>query len=368
MNPIIKHNDTFRVFISRPYDKESEPERYWKNLYTKGILPAKNIARLKSTYDVAFYDASMERDPEQIDVKVAKALDSSEIFLCILTDFRPCVLFESGYARKLGLPSIYMLDRKHWGTHIPILIGIPDTLYYDGTPKSFDTIPSMLADYLFKACQAAELARRKTREEYLEPVYKVTCYKNRSHLNFPDLVKSAKHDIGILTTNIDYFVNPARPLPGEVPFKIEYFQQALSAGVKIEVLTMDPDSNLVLERSKQIAPHFEHDVYLYREELRRAILQFYRNFCDAIRKGKLVLRLFDSLPNVMLYIIDNKVYVPSMVGHKRSRHCVHVEFERQYPGVQETFLEHFEHVRRSARPIEHFSWVRESAKEDIPHL
>jgi hypothetical protein len=358
-----KQDMTFRVFVSRPYDEETNPTKYWKSLYTKGIKPVSEIVKQRSLYCIELYDASLERDPLQIDVKVAKALDTSDIFLCVLTDYRSCVLYEAGYAKKLGLPAVYMLSRKHWNQHIPILVGIPDTLYYDHDESDFDTIPNMLADYLVKACQAAELLRRRSRERFREPVYQVTCYKNRSHLEFPRLIKSAKSEIGILTTNIDYFVNPDDLTFEEEPFNIQCFADALSSGVRIDVLTMDPDCNLVIERSKQIAPHFEQDVYVYREELRRAILQFYKAFREPIQKGKLGLRLFDSLPTVMLYIIDNKVYVPSMVGHKRSRHCVHVQFEKDYPGVRETFLEHYDLVKRKAKPIDLFSWVRESVPE-----
>lgn len=100
----ILSNGTFKVFVSRPYDEENEPNKYWKNLFLKGIKPVEQLVTKKTGYKIQLYEATDNPQIKPVDIKVFEALDNSDIFLCLLTDFRSCVLFETGYARKLGLP------------------------------------------------------------------------------------------------------------------------------------------------------------------------------------------------------------------------------------------------------------------------
>jgi hypothetical protein len=360
--------ESFSVFVSRPYDKETDPDKYWNALLHKGLIPSAQVVEKKSSYRIQFYDAAHNRDVGAVTGKVGRAIDNSDIFLCVLTEYRPSVLWETGYAQKLELPSIYLLDRKLWGQPAPILIGVPDTLYYDGNESAFNLIPPLLSEYLIKACQAADLRRRRSSEKFLGPVYNVTCYHDRASLNFPQKLRDARQRIHILTTNIDYFVNPqSSSNNNEEQFHLEDFEKALDRNVQITILTMDPDSNLVVERSKQIDPQYKDDVYRYREELRQAILVFYRKFSRHIQEGGLVLKLYDSLPTQMIYVVDDTYFVPSMAGHTRSRNCIHVEFRETYPGVGETYRIHFDLVLRDAKSIEQYSWIRDIGK-NVTHM
>ncbi len=353
----------FRVFVSTPYDKKTDPDKYWLSLYQEGIRPAGEIVSKNSNYALTFYNASLNPRVGTVDKIVPHELDNCRILLSVLTDYRPCVLWETGYAQKLGLPTVYMLGMKLWGEHIPITVGVPDILYYEDDRTCFGTIPSKLSEYLIKACEAADLKLRKQSEMIRGPSYNVTCYANRHALRFPEKIKEAKTRIEILTTNIDYFVNPSK-LNREDQFNLEYFEEALERGVQITILTMDPDSNLVVERSKQIDPQYKDDVYRYREELRKAILKFYNKFSQQIRKGSLVLDLYNSLPTLMMYVVDDTVYVPCMAGHTRSRNCLHVEFNESWPGVALTYRTHFDLVLREAKSIEQFSWIRDAANKE----
>lgn len=353
----------FRVFVSRPFDRQGDAEKYWKLLLVKGILPCAEMLSKKSEYKIKFYDAESECTVDDVPEKLSLALDDSDIFLCILSEYRPSVLFETGYARKLGMPCVYMLDQKDSKEKIPIVIGVPDTYYYDSNNNNFDLIPGKLCEYLINACAKAELRKQRISHKYMSNIYQVKCYKDRVTLKFPQIIKNAKKMIKILTTNIDYFVNPDEQLAPEDRFDPEIFENSLKNQVKIIVLTMDPDSNLVVERSKQIDPAFRDDVYKYREELRQAIQMFYRRFESQILKGDLNLKLYDTLPTQMIYIVDDHVYVPSMAGHMRSRKCIHVEFKNNFPGVNDTFIHHFETVFREAKPIKLFSsWINPEAK------
>ncbi|HYL98598.1 MAG TPA: hypothetical protein VEZ90_06555, partial [Blastocatellia bacterium] len=127
-NPPTKQ--VYRVFVSRPYDNPHEGDKYWKTLLLNAIIPTASRLEEESGYRIEFYDADLHHDVGQVPRKVGRAIDSSDIFLCVLTDYRPSVLYETGYAQKLELPTIYLLDRKLFNDPKPILIGVPDTLYY----------------------------------------------------------------------------------------------------------------------------------------------------------------------------------------------------------------------------------------------
>ena len=350
----------YKVFISRPYDKAEDAKNIWNNLYINGIAPAIPLINKDTSneYELEIYDAEREPSIEDIKDKVPVALNESDIFLCVLSEFRPSVMFEVGYSRKLGLPSIYLLGKSYANKTKPILIGEPDTLYYVEEPTAFNIIPEKLSEYLLQACKVVELKQHQKDCRINEPVYSVACYKDRNAIDIPEKMQKASKKIKILTTNMHYFVSPDFIEDNqENGAKLDYLGEALERGVKITILTMDPDSNLVVERYKQLNPQYSDDVYRYREELRQSIIAFYKKFIDHVQNNNLILNLYDSLPTQMQYWIDDDLYVPSMAGDRRSRECIHVMFNENLPGVPETYTHHFSLVFRESKAIQQFSWI-----------
>lgn len=351
----------FKVFISRPYDKEEDKIKKWNDLYATGIDQAVKLFNENhiNDYKLTAYDAERSESIEDIKDKVAVALDESDIFLCVLSEYRSSVMFEVGYARKLGLPSIYLLGKSYAEQPKPILVGEPDILYYNEDQNAYNIIPTKLSKYLLQACKGVELKKYKDDNISQNPVYSVSCYKDRDNIDIPKKIRNASKKINILTTNMHYFVSPeiVEEQHEDNP-TLDYLEEVLTKGVKITILTMDPDSNLVVERYKQLNPQYSDDVYRYREELRQSIIVFYKKFKEHILKSNMVFNLYDSLPTQMVYWIDNILFVPSMAGDRRSRNCIHVMFEENQPGVAETYLHHFSLVFRESKGIQQFSWIR----------
>lgn len=362
MNQIAKDSNKktghFKVFVSMPYDADDEPKKFWAFFYKKAIEPLKEILERETDFHFDFLYKKKDKKPGDIPTLVAESLDEADILLCVLTNFKPNVMYEIGYARKMGIPIVFVLDQCFQKEPIPILIGRPQTLYYDGLNEdSFETIPNELWQFLKGACWEAQGKRNKL-EDICSPIYMTRCYQNRDYLNIPQLIKDAKCEIEILTTNVDYFV----ALPDETvqhTFKIQDFKDAIGRGVKIHIWTMDPDSNIVVERSKLLQPIMRADVFQYRKALLKNIKTLYIYFQSEIKEGKFFIGIYEALPTLMIYRIDDRYFIPSVSLIKRSRLCTHVEFKGNDPGVKDTFETTLDEIRRIARPVEQYSWIRE---------
>lgn len=75
-----------------------------------------------------------------------------------------------------------VLEQAYQKKPIPILVGRPQTYYYDGARREhFETIPKDLWQFLRSACYEAQ-AKRIGIEEIPAPIYSATAFQNRDHL------------------------------------------------------------------------------------------------------------------------------------------------------------------------------------------
>ncbi len=349
----------FKVFISMPYDSDTEPKKYWAYFYQKAIYPIKAMLESRSSFHIDFIYKKKDRKPGEIPTLVAESIDGADVLLCVLTDFKPNVMYEVGYARKMGMPIVFLLDQRSLDKPLPILIGRPQTYYYDGANEdAFETIPNELVEFLRSACWEAQGKRSQIRERHT-PIFNATCYQTRDYVNLPDLIRRASSEIEILTTNLDYFAAPSKETV-QHPLRIMDLKNAIDKGVRIRFYTMDPDSNIVVERNKLLEPVAEgRDVFQYRKALIRNIKTLYIYFQEAVRQGNCSIGLYDALPTLMIYRIDDRYIIPSVSLIKKSRLCIHVEFKRMDPGVRDTFELTLDQIRRIAKPVQQFSWINE---------
>jgi hypothetical protein len=355
--------NTFNIFVSMPYDSGDDSNRYWTTFYFKAIEPTKKLLEEKTDFRVRLINKKMDTDPGDIHTLVVRSLDAADVLLCVLTDFKANVMFEVGYARKMGIPMVFLLDQHSPQKDIPILLGRPQTMYYDGTRlEVLDTIPGQLWQFLRSACYEAQAKRGLIREVH-NPIFTATCYQNRDYLDLPSHIREATSEIEILTTNVDYFAATSEEKV-QHPIRMKDLKEAVDRGVKIRIWTMNPDSNIVVERSKLLQPIIS-DVFQYRKALIKNIKTLYIYFADEIKNGNFYIGIYDALPTLMIYRIDNWYFIPSVSLLKRSRECIHVEFKDTDPGVNFTFETTLEQIRRTAKPITLCSWIHEDWPE--PH-
>jgi hypothetical protein len=277
-------------------------------------------------------------------------------------------MLEVGYARCRHIPIVFLLDGAQKEQATPALVGRPNTMYYDGKEThSLDIYAPETADYLLNACFQAQVKRQHT-GDVRSSVYSITCYQNRDYLDIPQKIRDARTSVEILTTNLDYFAHQG---DDNHPFDLQDLKDAVNRGVKVKIWTMDPDSNFVVERSKLLEPRSERpDVFQYRKALIKNIKTVYVNFIEEIKANKFYLGIYDTLPTLMIYRIDYSYYIPSVSLFKRSRLCIHAEFQDSDPGVKDTFHNALEGISRLARPVQHYSWINEDWPEpyDAPRL
>ncbi len=366
MNIGKKNQINMDVFISMPYDSDDEPKKYWSLFYKKCIEPTKQIIENETSFRINLINKRKDKEPGDIPQLVSDSLNKADVLLCVLTELRPNVMYEVGYARSRNIPIVFVLEKKYQRSTLPILIGRPQTCYYDGEDEeSFETIACDLWEYLKSACYEAQVKISATLKR-TSPVYSTLCYQDRDCIDIPNVIKNATSEIEILTTNTDYFVSQV----GEAihhPFRIKDLKDSISRGVNIRIWTMDPDSNIVLERAKLLEPVIiqKADVFQYRKALIKNIKTLYVNFEDEMAAGHFSIGIYDALPTLMIYRFDNRYFIPSVSLIKRSRHCIHIEFDANDPGVKNTFETTLEEIRRISRPVQHYSWIDEKWPE--PH-
>ncbi len=362
-----KNTVDLNIFISMPYDSDEEPNKYWGLFYKKCIEPTKKILEAETTFKVSFVHKKKDKDLGEIPQLVSNSLDSADALLCVLTELRPNVMFEVGYARSRKIPIVFVLEQEYQKQSLPILIGSPSTYYYDGTDTdSFDTVPSELWEYLKSACYEAQVKRSEILSKSSSPIYRVQCYQDRDCIDIPNVIQTTDSEIEILTTNTDYFVSQI----GEAihhPFRIKDLKDAIQRGINIRIWTMDPDSNIVLERAKLLEPVIiqKPDVFQYRKALIKNIKTLYVHFKAEMAAGHFSIGIYDALPTLMIYRFDNRYFIPSVSLIKKSRHCLHIEVDANEPGVKNTFETTLDEIRRISRPVQHYSWIEEDWPE--PH-
>lgn len=347
----------FRVFVSMPYDAHDQQKKYWSSFYHDAVEPSKTILQKETPFRIEFTYKKRDISVGEIPALVAASLDEADILLCVLTDFKPNVMFEVGYARRMKIPIIFLLDQSQ-AASVPILIGKPQTLFYDGSSQdSVDAIPMSLWQYLKAACWEAK-DKKSAAVIAPSPIYLARCYQNRDYFDIPQAIRNAKSEIEILTTNVDYFAAPLEQTV-EHPFRVRDLREAIKRGVRVSIWTMDPDSNIVLERSKSLKPAMRADVFQYRKALLKNVRTLYVAFKEEIKSGKFLIGIYDALPTLMIYRFDHRYIIPSVSLIERSRLCIHVEFRETDPGVKDTYEATLNEIRRIARPVEEFSWIRE---------
>lgn len=187
-------------------------------------------------------------------------------------------------------------------------------------------------------------------------------FSDRSGSQLPQVVAKATHTIDLITSNLSYFTdleNFVVKVDDELRFA---FDLPIERGIRVRILTLNPDSIIAEYRAKQLG--LEHDVSGYREQLRKAARFFYHRYR---RYNNVDIRIYDDLPLQITLLIDNKVITGIMSRGHQARYNIHVEFDLDFKGVRASFEEHFAEVLASQAQTFHisrFAWAQKLPEDE----
>jgi hypothetical protein len=173
-----------------------------------------------------------------------------------------------------------------------------------------------------------------------EVAYDCKTYASRDDANFSVVFSSANKHIKILTTN----------LQGLVEY-IENMKTALERPknrnkLKLEVLTLNPDSEFVNFRGKLIGK----EIARFRTEMSHSLHEFrtklYKDFPDQVS-----IKIYSEFPTQITYFVDDKVYSSVVSVNHQSRKNMVFEAPIYRKGVAESFLQHWDTIWARATEV-----------------
>jgi hypothetical protein len=344
----------YNAFVSMPFGSSTDgSDRYWNDFFNA----IQDIVPLLQTRDftINFHRADQTVGDLQLKESVKKQIQESNLVVAVITGLNPNVFWEVGYSHCLNLPIVFLVEaNSQEARRCPVLINETLQFQYDG--KIFDVVPQddkKLGDFKRGLIPFLKTAVDTIKAKIAHPP---RFYSDRNSVLLPKKVWDAKKSIDVITSNLSYFADIEK-FYIEINGKKEFpFDEPIEKGVKVRILSLNPDSSIAEYRAKQLG--LEYDVAGYREELRNSARFFYQRY----EKHKNVeIWIYEDLPLQITFIIDDEVVTSIMSSANRSRDNIHCVFDGKYEGVGSSFKEHFSEVlanKSHTSHISHFAWAK----------
>jgi hypothetical protein len=220
------------------------------------------------------------------------------------------------------------------GVKKPVIIMVQDTvtvpadfigrLYYRYNPEKLDLIPQQLQGY-FQGAIDSLVANR------VKPCYFVEAFENRAKSGLETCFKTARHQIDILTTNLDSLVTAHNIAAIHDRLKTE-------SRLRVRILTLDPESNFASHRARQLGISARH----FRDQLRESLEQVSDILHDHPEECKI--NTYDEFPTQIAFRIDHSIFFQVVSATGQSRNNIMLLFHDWNAGVSQSILSHFETV------------------------
>lgn len=358
---------TDTAFVSMPFaDNPDSLEDEWTKLFEYGLRPLEEkmdgLPENIEHVPIKLWRADRNLESLSLKLNVIRGIEQATFMICVLTASvidgkngnrmtSPNVEWELGFADALGKPIIAMADNPKF-SELPILTGFPNIFIYDhklvqntnenDAPEKLLHIAKSLAPWLLKASEEARkgnLLRKRTR---------AIAYSNRDVVDLNSMISSAKTQVDILTTNLNYF------LFDKLNESTNPFSDALKNGAIVRVVTMNPESVIAEYRAKQLVRG--QDIPGYRRELRDGIINLYKQFDG---HPQFHLHVYNDLPLQITFRIDEQILTSIVTRGERARKRIHIKFSLYDEGVTESFVSHFQSMFDNSEDVRGLRWVTE---------
>lgn len=352
------NDDIFEIFVSMPYGRDENSKKFWNRFYQFGILGMKPYFK---QYKLNFLRAQETPSALILKQSVISLINRCHICLGIITDLNPNVLWEVGFAESKDKPIILLVaEGVNAANYSPVLIAEALKVTYDGTIFDDETPDdARLTDFQQKLLSFFNIGVNVVKGVG-KPAPQYSVFSNRFDANLPTAVLNAENTIDLITTNLSYYAdfdNFTAELNGQQCYA---FDSPINKGVRVRILTLNPESVISEYRAKQLGR--EHEVNVYRDQLRRAATSFYHRYID---KENVEIKIYDDLPSQITLLIDGNTITSFVSRGQQARYNIHVEFNQECKGVHETFENHFAEVyanQKYTTDISHFKWAHRIPK------
>ena len=185
-------------------------------------------------------------------------------------------------------------------------------------------------------------------------------YSNRDVVPLGDMIARARRTVELLTTNLHYYYSRSFYTG---PKALHPFELALRKGVRVNVVTMDPESLIAEYRGKQL--YRGADIPGYRKELRDGIRLFYELYK---KYSNFSMHLYSDLPLQITIRVDETVLTSVVTRGTRARNRIQMQFDLSYAPVTESFVTHFQAVYDSSEDIRNVLWVTSVPDQQLSEM
>jgi nucleoside 2-deoxyribosyltransferase len=311
-----KKRKSIDCFISMPFTDEFDDVHI-------GIL---NVNQYIKEYIIDFVRLDIiAYEHRRIEENVLKNIDHSHLLVADISRYpesahpNVSVMHEIGYACGKNIPFILI---GNIGSQKILPSNLKGSIVTEYDPKN----DNELKDFSHRLAQQFE---KTIREEVLNTVrgqFQAEVFSERHRINIPALIENTERRIYILTTNLAYTYTYLK----------ESIEKALNKNdknptFKVEILTMDPESDVANARAVQLG----RPIRQYRDELRSSLDKMRRTFGESPR---VEIATYRSLPTQMTFILDSVVVTAVVSIGQQSREGIHFVLGKT---PLDPFLSHF---------------------------
>ena len=338
-------------YVSIPFGKKYGID--FTELYTTAIYPSPRTAASSEAQRVylfredEFLPALETRHKRRLDqfgfdTPVAETRLREEIQRhIVLSDFiiadisrsNPNVLLEVGFAQALGKRIIYL---THTRRKTPSNLGdLKRFVVY-----SLENLEDLRINLWLRVREV--ISELETEQTYFkEHGREIEYFPERQKMPLDERLENAKEVIQILTTNLATVSANYRDSILKALTRAEKEKRKLT----VTILTSDPASPFIKPRADQL----DEDSVGYQSELEGSLKSVAVKLLG--RKNCSILTYRD-FPVQLWHRIDDTIYIGSPSVLRRSRQNCVFAVPVDVPGIKETFLDHFDELKKRATPLD----------------
>ncbi|NOT86172.1 MAG: hypothetical protein HOP02_15660 [Methylococcaceae bacterium] len=317
----------FTAFISMPFDA------FFDDLYHQGIKAVNDHLKAYRLKIIRLDESAYRK--QRIQENVLAHIDTSDLLIADISRYpkspspNVSVMHEIGYAAGRRLPVVLIGSPETLKALPSNLQGDIVTVYDHETDHDYSRFAVKLAHQLEATISEKVLPR-------VRGEYQLEGFSGRNGVHLDYLISLARQRVFILTTNLSYTAS----------YLCEAIKEAVERNkgnpdFRVEILTMDPESNVANERAVQLG----RTARVYRDELRESLEHLQRAFTGL---KNVEIMTYTSLPTQMTFIVDNHVVVAVVSMTELSREGTHFLLSDSPRGA-EPFIGHFRAVKTHRR-------------------
>lgn len=181
-----------------------------------------------------------------------------------------------------------------------------------------------------------------------EVEYNSIVYSSRDGADFSTVFSNAYRRIRILTTNLQGLVKHISDIKDAL--KNSKLSLAESGErLKVEILTLDPESEFVNARGKLIG----REISEFRKEMKDSLKRFRDDLISNSTEpdGNVNIRIYREFPTQITYIVDEFVYSFVVSVNHQSRYNLVSKIEKGRRGVENSFYQHWDTIWARAHDV-----------------